>query len=90
MACAVHTAVRFHLNRTSDRTGSPSTTRVYVSASISRSAVGDGRQLDQRIRALSSEPIGDQIEIARLKRRKLMLKDRIQLIIDSTIPDIIA
>ena len=29
---------------------------------------------------LSSEPIGDQLELARLKRRKLMLKDQIQLI----------
>jgi hypothetical protein len=48
------------------------------------------RQLDQRIQALSSEPTGDQIEIARLKRRKLMLKDRIQRILDSTVPDIIA
>ena len=48
------------------------------------------RQLDERIRALSSEPTGDQLEIARLKRRKLMLKDRIQLIADSNIPDIIA
>lgn len=48
------------------------------------------RELDERIRALSSEPIGDQLEIARLKRRKLLLKDQIQLIIDSNIPDIIA
>jgi len=48
------------------------------------------RQLDERIRALSSEPTGDQLEIARLKRRKLMLKDLIQLIADSNIPDIIA
>ena len=48
------------------------------------------RDLDQRIRALTSEPTGDQLEIARLKRRKLMLKDQIQLIIDSNIPDIIA
>ncbi|HEY6049177.1 MAG TPA: YdcH family protein [Sphingomicrobium sp.] len=48
------------------------------------------RALDERIRALSAEPIGDQLEIARLKRRKLMLKDRIQRIIDSNIPDIIA
>jgi hypothetical protein len=48
------------------------------------------RQLDQQIRLLSSEPTGDQLEIARLKRRKLMLKDQIQLIIDSNIPDIIA
>jgi hypothetical protein len=48
------------------------------------------RQLDERIQLLSSEPTGDQLEIARLKRRKLMLKDQIQLIIDSNIPDIIA
>ncbi len=48
------------------------------------------RQLDQRIRALSAEPIGDQLELARLKKRKLHLKDHIQLIIDSNLPDIIA
>ncbi len=48
------------------------------------------RELDERIRALSSEPTGDQLEIARLKRRKLMLKDQIQLIVDASIPDIIA
>jgi hypothetical protein len=48
------------------------------------------RELDERIRALSSEPTGDQLEIARLKRRKLLLKDQIQLIADSNIPDIIA
>jgi hypothetical protein len=48
------------------------------------------RELDQRIRALLSEPTGDQLEIARLKRRKLMLKDQIQIIVDSGIPDIIA
>ena len=48
------------------------------------------RQLDERIRELSSEPTGDQLELARLKKRKLKLKDRIQLIIDSNIPDIIA
>lgn len=48
------------------------------------------RELDERIRLLSSEPTGDQLELARLKRRKLMLKDQIQLIKDSNIPDIIA
>ena len=48
------------------------------------------RQLDERISALSSEPTGDQLEIARLKRRKLLLKDQIQLILDSNTPDIIA
>ena len=48
------------------------------------------RELDDRIRALSSEPTGDQLEIARLKRRKLKLKDQIQVILDSNVPDIIA
>jgi hypothetical protein len=48
------------------------------------------RQLDERIRLLSSEPIGDQLQLARLKRRKLLLKDQIQLIVDSNVPDIIA
>jgi hypothetical protein len=48
------------------------------------------RQLDERIQLLSSEPTGDQLEIARLKRRKLQLKDQIQRIIDSSVPDIIA
>ena len=48
------------------------------------------RSLDERIQLLSSEPMGDQLELARLKRRKLQLKDQIQLIIDSNVPDIIA
>jgi len=48
------------------------------------------RDLDERIRLLLSEPTGDQLEIARLKRRKLQLKDQIQLLVDSSIPDIIA
>jgi hypothetical protein len=48
------------------------------------------RELDARIQLLSSEPTGDQLEIARLKRRKLMLKDQIQRMIDSSVPDIIA
>ena len=48
------------------------------------------RRLDTQIQALSSEPTGDQLEIARLKKRKLKLKDQIQQMIDSSIPDIIA
>ncbi len=48
------------------------------------------RALDERIRALSSEPTGDQLEMARLKRRKLQLKDQIQQLVDASIPDIIA
>ena len=48
------------------------------------------RRLDAQIAALSAEPLFDQLEIARLKRRKLQLKDHIQLMIDRNIPDIIA
>jgi hypothetical protein len=48
------------------------------------------RELDALIQLLSSEPTGDQLELARLKRRKLMLKDQIQRMVDATIPDIIA
>ena len=48
------------------------------------------RNLDEQIQLLSSEPTGDQLEIARLKRRKLQLKDQIQRIVDSSVPDIIA
>lgn len=48
------------------------------------------RRLDEQIAALSAEHGPDQLEIARLKRRKLRLKDQIERITDSTIPDIIA
>ena len=48
------------------------------------------RELDQRIAELSREAGGDQLEVARLKKRKLMLKDQIQQILDARIPDIIA
>ncbi len=48
------------------------------------------RRLDEQITALSAEPNFDQLEIARLKRRKLQLKDHIQLMLDRNTPDIIA
>ena len=48
------------------------------------------RRLDEQIMALSAEPLFDQLEIARLKRRKLHLKDQIQRMIDQSTPDIIA
>jgi hypothetical protein len=48
------------------------------------------RRLDEEIAALSAEGGFDQLELARLKRRKLMLKDRIQHVIDHNTPDIIA
>ncbi len=48
------------------------------------------RELDERIKLLLTDSSADQLEIARLKKRKLLLKDQIQRIIDSNIPDIIA
>ena len=48
------------------------------------------RTLDERIQAMTVAGMVDQLELARLKKRKLLLKDQIQLMIDSNIPDIIA
>jgi hypothetical protein len=48
------------------------------------------RRLDQEIESLRIEGSVDQLEIARLKKRKLLLKDEIQLLSDRITPDIIA
>ena len=48
------------------------------------------RRLDDEIEMLRAEGVADQLEIARLKKRKLLLKDEIQLLSDKIIPDIIA
>jgi len=48
------------------------------------------RDLDAAIEALSTAGGQDQLQIARLKKRKLRLKDQIAMIEDSLLPDIIA
>jgi hypothetical protein len=48
------------------------------------------RDLDAAIDALTDAGGNDQLQIARLKKRKLRLKDQISLIEDYLIPDIIA
>ena len=48
------------------------------------------RDLDAAIEALSKAGSTDQLQIARLKKRKLRLKDQISMIEDHLIPDIIA
>ncbi|HET9336707.1 MAG TPA: DUF465 domain-containing protein [Sphingomicrobium sp.] len=48
------------------------------------------RRLDQEIELLRSTGNCDQLELARMKKKKLALKDEIQLITDRIIPDIIA
>jgi hypothetical protein len=48
------------------------------------------RDLDAAIDALSGAGVRDQLQIARLKKRKLRLKDQIATLEDYLIPDIIA
>jgi hypothetical protein len=48
------------------------------------------RDLDMEIVALETLPHCDQLLIKRLKKRKLVLKDRITAIEDQLLPDIIA
>jgi hypothetical protein len=48
------------------------------------------RDLDAAIEALRAVPQPDQLQLARLKKRKLQLKDEIAQIQDVLIPDIIA
>ena len=48
------------------------------------------RRLDEEIQALIAAGTADQMELARLKKRKLRLKDQIQQMASSNVPDIIA
>jgi hypothetical protein len=48
------------------------------------------RDLDAAIDALRALPNADQLQLARLKKKKLRLKDEIAIAGDALIPDIIA
>ena len=48
------------------------------------------RDLDDAIEALRTSSAPDQLQLARLKKRKLRLRDEIALLEDQLIPDIIA
>jgi hypothetical protein len=48
------------------------------------------RDLDAAIAALIASGANDQIQLTRLKKRKLQLKDQIARIEDELLPDIIA
>ena len=67
---------------------------VQVSDSVVRNELArlrmEHRDLDSAIEALESMVAGDQLQIQRLKKRKLILKDRISSLEDRLLPDIIA
>jgi hypothetical protein len=48
------------------------------------------QDLDDAVRALESLPMPDQLRIARLKKKKLILRDQIASLEDRLTPDIIA
>ena len=48
------------------------------------------RALDEQIAALITGGATDQLELARLKKRTLRLKDEIERLRDRSVPDIIA
>lgn len=51
---------------------------------------GEHRRLDAEIDLLRHSGNCDQLELARMKKRKLALKDEIQQLADRIVPDIIA
>jgi hypothetical protein len=48
------------------------------------------QDLDDAVRALEALPMPDQLQIARLKKKKLILRDQIAKLEDRLTPDIIA
>jgi hypothetical protein len=48
------------------------------------------RTLDIAIEAISADPLADQLELRRMKKRKLSLRDEIARLEDELFPDIIA
>jgi hypothetical protein len=48
------------------------------------------RDLDTAIAAMAEQGVRDQLQLSRLKKRKLQLKDQITKIEDQLLPDIIA
>ena len=63
--------------------------REALEADIARLEI-EHRDLDASITALQAQPHVDQIQAQRLKRRKLFLRDEIEILKDGLTPDIIA
>ncbi len=54
------------------------------------SLLEEHRDLDAAIDAVRALPSSDQLQLARMKKRKLRLKDEIEILRDQLLPDIIA
>jgi hypothetical protein len=46
------------------------------------------RDLDEVIARLSEDPVQDEVQLKRLKRRKLLLKDHIAMLQRQLVPDV--
>ena len=46
------------------------------------------RDLDEVIARLSEDPVQDELQLTRLKRRKLLLKDHIAMLERQLVPDV--
>jgi hypothetical protein len=68
-------------------TESPDTSEIDQKLAELRAA---HRALDERIDQLISQGFPDQLEVQRLKKQKLALKDRIARLESARLPDIIA
>ena len=60
---------------------------IILRLALIRSEHGD---LDAAIAALIEQGVPDQLQLARLKKRKLRLKDEIMMLESQLVPDIIA
>jgi hypothetical protein len=69
--------------------GGPSVTEEEMRKRLATLRI-EHRDLDAAISALSAADSQDQLQIARLKKRKLRLKDQIAIFEDYLTPDIIA
>ena len=67
----------------------PDQEQLDIERELSRLQI-EHRDLDAAIAALEQIGGGDQLQIQRLKKRKLILKDRIISLSDRATPDIIA
>jgi hypothetical protein len=73
-----------------ERTDSDTLIAAPDSASRLAALKTEHRDLDTAIDALRSMAAPDQLQLARLKKRKLRLKDEIAVLEDLRVPDIIA